>query len=76
MKFIRCKDKENKEVFINLENVAKINKNNHKEKGCTYHLFVLDSGEVVKVKAGTIRKILDLKRGPELFPASLEECIC
>ncbi|WP_040397615.1 hypothetical protein [Anaerococcus senegalensis] len=55
MKFIRCKDKENIEVFINLENVAKINKNNHKEKGCTYHLFVLDSGEVVKVKAGTIK---------------------
>lgn len=76
MKFIRCKDKENIEVFINLENVAKINKNNHKEKGCTYHLFVLDSGEVVKVKAGTIKKILDLKSGPELFPASLEECIC
>ena len=55
MKFIRCKDKENIEVFINLENIAKINKNNHKEKGCTYHLFVLDSGEVVKVKAGTIK---------------------
>ena len=59
MKFIRCKDKENIEVFINLENVAKI-KNNHKEKGCTYHLFVLDSGEVVKVKAGTIKSDCDV----------------
>lgn len=60
MNFIRCKDKENIEVFINLENVAKINKNNHKEKGCTYHLFVLDSGEVVNVKAGTIKNDCDV----------------
>lgn len=55
MKFIRCKDKENIEVFINLEKVAKINKNNSKEKGCIYYLFVLDNGEVVNVKAGTIK---------------------
>lgn len=60
MNFIRCKDKENKEAFINLDKVAKINKNNHKEKGCTYHLFVLDSGEVVNVKAGTIKSDCDV----------------
>ena len=60
MNFIRCKYKENKEVFINLENVAKINKNNHKDKGCTYHLFVLVGGEVVKVKAGTIKSDCDV----------------
>lgn len=75
MKFIRCKDKENIEVFINLENVAKINKNNHKEKGCTYHLFVLDSGEVVKVKAGTIEKIVSLPDEPYLISVNLEECL-
>lgn len=60
MKFIRCKDKENIEVFINLENVVKINKNNSKDKGCTYHLFVLVGGEVVKVKAGTIKNDCDV----------------
>lgn len=60
MNFIRCKDKENKEVFINLDNVTKINKNNSKDKGCTYHLFVLDSGEVVNAKAGTIKSDIDL----------------
>lgn len=75
MKFIRCKDKENIEVFINLDNVAKINKNNHKEKGCTYHLFVLDSGEVVKVKAGTIKKIVSLPDEQYLMSVNLEECL-
>lgn len=61
MNFIKAKDKDNKKVYINLDNVLYISKNDLKIAGTIYHYVVFNDKRILNIKAGTVEEIKDLK---------------
>ena len=59
--FIRAKDKDNKKVYINLDNVLYISKNDLKIAGTIYHYVVFNDKRILNIKAGTVEEVEDLK---------------
>ena len=59
--FIRAKDKDNKKVYINLDNVLYISKNDLKVAGTMYHYVVFNDKRILNIKAGTVEEVEDLK---------------
>ena len=59
--FIRAKDKDNKKVYINLDNVLYISKNDLKVAGTMYHYVVFTDKRILNIKAGTVEEVEDLK---------------
>ena len=59
--FIRAKDKDNKKVYINLDNVLYISKNDSKIAGTIYHYVVFNDKRILNIKAGTVEEVKDLK---------------
>lgn len=59
--FIRAKDKDNKKVYINLDNVLYISKNDLKIAGTIYHYVVFNDKRILNIKAGTVEEVKDLK---------------
>ena len=59
--FIRAKDKDNKKVYINLDNVLYVSKNDLKVAGTMYHYVVFNDKRILNIKAGTVEEVKDLK---------------
>lgn len=59
--FIRAKDKDNKKVYINLDNVLYISKNDSKIAGAIYHYVVFNDKRILNIKAGTVEGVENLK---------------
>ena len=59
--FIRAKDKDNNKVYINLDNVLYISKNDLKVAGTMYHYVVFNDKRILNIKAGTVEEVEDLK---------------
>ena len=59
--FIRAKDKDNKKVYINLDNVLYISKNDLRVAGTMYHYVVFTDKRILNIKAGTVEEVEDLK---------------
>ena len=59
--FIRAKDKDNKKVYINLDNVLYVSKNDSKIAGAIYHYVVFNDKRILNIKAGTVEGVENLK---------------
>lgn len=59
--FIRAKDKDNNKVYINLDNVLYVSKNDLKVAGTMYHYVVFNDKRILNIKAGTVEEVEDLK---------------
>lgn len=61
MSFLKAIDKDNKEVYINLDNVLYITKNDYKDKGKYIHYVALKEKRALNIESGTLEFMKDLK---------------